>query len=230
MLTETLSTARTAAPLRVVIVEDEAFVAENLAALLGARGIEVLQVVRDGDLAIEVVLRTRPDLVLLDLHLDRERGPPVDGLALLGALRSLTVAPRVLVLSVTRDPQAVETARRLGASGFLQKLRATGDSIVAAVLDTARGEHFVDAGAFLSELRAPTAPTSSVLAHLSPREREVLAHVAAGEDNLKISVALGISERTVRAHVSAIYRKLGSENRTELALLARDLGLRPAGG
>lgn len=213
---------------RVVIVEDEAFVAESLASLLTRRGIDVVQIVRDGDLAFDVVRRTRPDVVLLDLHLDREGAPPIDGMALLGAIRTLDAAPRVLILSVRRDPEAAAAARKLGASGFLHKLRATGDSIASAVLDAARGEQFVDAGAFASELRAPSVPPSTRLGHLSPREREVLAHVAAGADNLKIAAALGISERTVRAHVCSIYRKLERENRTELALLARDLGVRPA--
>ena len=63
---------------------------------------------------------------------------------------------------------------------------------------------------------------------LSARERQVLTYLSAGADNLKISICLKISERTVKAHVSSLYRKLGQENRTQLALLARQLGVRPA--
>ncbi len=70
---------------------------------------------------------------------------------------------------------------------------------------------------------------SPALARLSEREREVLTYVAAGADNLKIAAHLGIRERTVKAHVSALFRKLDCENRTQLALLARELGVAPAG-
>jgi DNA-binding CsgD family transcriptional regulator len=71
-------------------------------------------------------------------------------------------------------------------------------------------------------------PLSGPLAHLSAREHEVLRYVAGGADNLKIAACLGITERTVRAHVSALYRKLGGENRAQLALRGRELGARPA--
>lgn len=74
---------------------------------------------------------------------------------------------------------------------------------------------------------AESSPSKSPLSLLTQRERQVLERIAVGDDNQKIASALNISERTVRAHVSGIYRKLGSENRAQLAILARQLGVRP---
>jgi two-component system, NarL family, nitrate/nitrite response regulator NarL len=103
--------------------------------------------------------------------------------------------------------------------------------VVTAVKALARGERLLPAelNPFTQPPQLPSSRGPS-LGILSDREREVLAYVAGGVDNLKIAAMLGISERTVKAHVSSLYRKLGSENRTQLALLARELGVRPPEG
>jgi DNA-binding NarL/FixJ family response regulator len=96
--------------------------------------------------------------------------------------------------------------------------------VVLAVEAVARGERLLEeAATFASPPRSSRSRT--LPAKITPRELEVLARVAAGEDNLKIAMLLGITERTVKAHVGALYQKLGMENRVQLALLARDLGV-----
>jgi two-component system, NarL family, nitrate/nitrite response regulator NarL len=100
------------------------------------------------------------------------------------------------------------------------------EDLLIAIRATARGELCFPWGA------APPPPSSAAntavswkLQRLTPREREVLAHVAAGHDNLKIAALLNISERTVKSHVISVYRKLDAENRVQLALLAGQLGV-----
>jgi DNA-binding NarL/FixJ family response regulator len=118
-----------------------------------------------------------------------------------------------------------------GAAGYLHKLSANGDGVLAAVRAVATGSRFFPAAVAGDHLLEPApARSGGPLSRLTAREREVLTFVAGGADNLKIASFLQITERTVKAHVSSLYRKLGSENRTQLALLARQLGIRPPPG
>jgi two-component system, NarL family, nitrate/nitrite response regulator NarL len=136
---------------------------------------------------------------------------------------------RQLVLSGEWDPRTVSECYAAGASAFLCKLEVGRDTVLAAVRALGRGEQRLpDSLAELRRIDDQVRAHASPLAHLTPRERDVLRHVAQGMDNLKVAAHLGITERTVKAHVCSLYRKLGVENRAEMALKGRDLGLRAA--
>ncbi len=135
---------------------------------------------------------------------------------------------KILVLS-GRGPQgSLEQALGAGAAGFLDKQAASFEDMVGAIRALAAGERLFPIADGLLSPNQPAAPSMSpALQSLTEREREVLRYIAGGADNLKIAAMLEITERTVRAHVSSLYKKLGPENRAQLALLARKLGLRP---
>ncbi len=139
--------------------------------------------------------------------------------------------PRLPLLVVARgsDPISVQRCFDAGAAGYVDKDASPVSSVPEAINLLGQGRSVFPAQMIESFLkpRQEEGPGPQLLRSLSTREREVLAYLAAGVDNLKIATHLGISERTVKAHVSALYRKLAQENRTQLALLARQLGVRP---
>lgn len=208
----------------VLIVDDHRIIRENLVGLLTRAGIEPLVEFADGGPAVDYAQRHQVRVAIVDLKLPGS----MTGLELVRRLRAQPVAPQVLVLSADSSPVAVEQAYRAGAIGYLAKTHAGGDLIVSAVHSVGRGERFEVVGP--PEESGPESE-SAILddAGVSPREREVLAFIGTAADNLQIAAFLGITERTVKAHVAALYRKLLKTNRTELAMVARDLGLRPPG-
>ncbi|MGQ0507433.1 MAG: response regulator transcription factor [Myxococcaceae bacterium] len=218
--------------IRAAILEDELLVRESLADVLEHSGISVVARYSDPIDFLRRVASYHPMVALIDLGLKRAAdGGGMDGLAVLKQLRSSLPEVQALVVSGNRDVRMVEECYRAGAAGYLDKATAGSDSVVTAVKALARGERLMPAD--LNPFTQPPALPSSrgpSLGILSDREREVLSYVAGGVDNLKIATLLSISERTVKAHVSSLYRKLGSENRTQLALLARELGIRPPEG
>jgi two-component system, NarL family, nitrate/nitrite response regulator NarL len=124
----------------------------------------------------------------------------------------------VVVLSTFAHEAIGPFCARWGVRALLDPVRVSREEHLAAIRGAIAGTHKLER----SQLREE----QDGLSRLSLREREVLLHVASGADNLKIAAVLGITERTVKAHVSALYRKLNLENRTELALLAVQRGLR----
>ncbi|MBI3182787.1 MAG: response regulator transcription factor [Myxococcales bacterium] len=152
-----------------------------------------------------------------------------DALTVLQEAHQLHPEVRLLVLAPRLDHELLDACFRAGASGYVDCSSARLEALVDAVHAVARGNNVFPANAVEDLLRAAGKrnESSELLRALSEREREVLAHLAAGADNLRIANALRISERTVKAHVSNLYRKLGQDNRTQLALLARQSGLRP---
>lgn len=135
----------------------------------------------------------------------------------------------VLALIEGTDSRLIDLCFQAGAGGCLDVQSSQLGGFIEALGAVARGQR-VFPGQFFESLLQPrprVPQETSVLGVLSAREREVLTFLAAGADNLKIASLLHISERTVKAHVSSLYRKLGQENRTQLALHARQLGIRP---
>ena len=214
-------------PTRVAILEDHKFVREVLEQSLRTHGFDVVLVESRAAPFLARLPHATPDVAIVDLGLDG----PEDGLEVVREVRTSHPSTRTLVLTGSRDPDIAERCLQEGASGFLDKLSAGGDLVVTAVTRVAGGERFLPAED-TSDLFRPRERSRSelVLGRLTAREREVLAYLATGADNLKIASHLGITERTVKAHVSSLYRKLECENRTSLALKARQLGIQlPAG-
>lgn len=218
-------------PIRVGILEDQQLFLECLVAIFEKAGIEV--VARSASVE-DFLSRTRqspPDVAVVDLRLEHLDSQEVsNGLRAVELLHDFHPQVRPLVLSANRDSMEVERCFRAGAAGYLCKQNVSCADLLEAVERVARGERLVPPELFPSPaLGEDASPGRDALQRLTLREREVLGYIASGADNLKIAVCLGITERTVKAHITSIYRKLDVENRTQMAMLACQLGVeRPA--
>jgi DNA-binding NarL/FixJ family response regulator len=215
--------------IRAAILEDHLMVREVLQSLLERSGIAVAVNESDERVFLERVTADPPSVAVLAVP--RPGRPSGDGLDILAELREARPEVRTIALSSSDSPEVTHRCYALGASGFLFKGTANLDSVISTVRGVAAGNRMLPFQQALSSLE-PRGPNvllpASPISQLTPREREVLSYVTAGVDNLKIATLIGVAERTVRSHVSALYRKLGApENRTQLALLGRRLGIRP---
>ncbi len=220
----------------VVIADDEALVREGLSALLGRRGIDVLDVAADGRAAVDAAAAHNPDVVLMDIRM-----PVMDGIEATAAIAG-PGKPRVLILTTYHQDEYVFRALRAGASGFLLK-SAEPDRLAQAVELVSAGEALL-APEVTERLiaehvsRAARAEAGSrrgldlgTLERLTPREREVLALIARGLSNDEISERLVLSPATVKTHINRTLAKLGLSSRAQLVVVAYEEGLvRPASG
>ena len=191
----------------VLIVDDHPVVRQGLRALLEVQDdMTVAGEAGDGPAAISLAESLRPDIVLLDLKL-----PGMDGIAVLGPLRA--AALRVLVLTSATEPSAAAAAVRAGAAGVVYK-----DIDPAALVRAIRSVH--DGNVLLAPEAVGSLVRGSRADTLTAREREVLAGIADGKSNREIARLLRVSEKTVKAHVSAVLAKLGVQDRTQAALVA----------
>jgi DNA-binding NarL/FixJ family response regulator len=212
--------------IRVVVVDDEQMVCAHLRTILGSAGdIEVVDQAHDGAAGVEAVVRSRPDVVLMDLRM-----PGVDGLTAIERIGELAAKPAVVVLTTFDADQYVLRALRAGASGFLVKSTPPEDLIglvrVAAeghtVLSPAAARRLVAASA---DRQQATDRARQLAGSLTERETEVLACLGEGLSNAQIARRLYLSEATIKGYVSAVMDKLGCANRTQAGLLAHDAGL-----
>ncbi len=201
----------------VVIADDHEMVRNGLRTFLSLQDdIEVVGEARDGRECLAVTEKTRPDLVLLDLLM-----PTMDGVATIAALREAGNPVRVLVVTSVTDPARLAAAVRAGAAGCVYK--DIDPPALANAIRSVHSGHIILPPAVATALLA--GPDDSELAHLTPREREVLAAVAAGQSNREIARSLTLAEKTVKTHVSSILAKLGLADRTQAALYAVRHGL-----
>ncbi len=215
------------APVRVLVVDDDALVRAGLTMILSAAGdVEVVGEAADGSGVPAAVARHRPDVVLMDIRM-----PRVDGLAATEALRRQPGAPEVIVLTTFDADEFVLGALRAGASGFLLKDTPPGE-ILHAVRRVAQGEATLSPAVtrrLIAHVAAPPAqPRAAALQRLgtlSEREREVALALGQGRSNAEIAAELFMSVATVKAHVSRLLTKLGLNNRVQVALLVHDAGL-----
>ncbi len=197
---------------RILLAEDQAMVRGALAALLAMeRDLEVVAEVGRGDEIVPAALAARPDVALLDIEL-----PGIDGLSAAAQLRAAVPGCRVVMLTTFGRPGYLRRAMEAGASGFLLKDAPAAD-LADAVRRVARGQRVVDPALALAALSEGANP-------LSEREREVLALSATNGTVADIAGRLGLSEGTVRNHLSAAIQKTGARNRAEAARIASDKG------
>ncbi|MFZ5469515.1 MAG: LuxR C-terminal-related transcriptional regulator [Myxococcota bacterium] len=214
--------------MRVSLLEQQRLFRERLAALLASSGFEVVGQYGSAGEFLANVPSDRPAVAVADLAPPLAYSENGDGAHLLKEVHLHHPSLRLLVLANGGRPSS-DLCYREGAAGYLDTHAATSDSMIAAVNALARGERLFPVDSMPNPLvAAGSDPVPPLLHSLSLRERQVLSCVAAGADNLKIATLLHISERTVKAHMSKLYQKLGSENRTQLALLALQLGVRPS--
>ncbi|QRK12202.1 response regulator transcription factor [Archangium violaceum] len=213
--------------IRIGILDDQQLFRESLAALFASAGHEVAVQSPDVEGFLAQLQESALDVAVVDLRLERMGSAEVDdGLRLVALLRERSPRTRVLILSGQREPAQMERCFQAGVAGFVSKLNVSCAELVAAVEQVARGEWVVPSE-FVSPMQVAqeASERASPLDRLTLREREVLSLVAIGADNLQISARLGITERTVKAHVSNLYRKLGVQNRVEMAMLGFQSGL-----
>ncbi len=193
--------------MRIVIVDDHPIVREGLAVAL-AKPSDFTIVGAFGSVEELFAARVQADVVLLDLELPGMSG--VDAVAQIEA--------QVLVLTAYANDEQIDAVMRAGARGFLLKGAALAE-IEHAIRTVARGGRSIDARIASRHAALSNAP------RLSPREREVLRLIAAGMSNKEIAADLGVTERTVKFHVTAIFNKLGAENRAAAVTVGTEKGI-----
>jgi DNA-binding NarL/FixJ family response regulator len=212
-------------PLRVVIADDQALVRAGFRMILTADGIEVVAEAEGGAEAVDAVLRTGPDVVLMDIRM-----PNMDGIEAARRILARDNPPRVIMLTTFDLDNYVYAALGLGASGFLLK-DVTPEYLVAAVRIVRDGDALLAPSITrrLVERFATHQPRESPLhrdiAALTPREREVLTLVAQGLSNVEIAGRLFLSEATVKTHVARILAKLGLRDRVQAVVVAYETRL-----
>jgi DNA-binding NarL/FixJ family response regulator len=215
----------------VVIADDQLLVRTGFSMILTAAGIEVVGDAADGETAISVVRRTRPDVVLMDIRM-----PGLDGLS--ATRRLLDDRPttmdgdpvRVIILTTFDLDEYVYAGLRAGASGFLLK-DVTPEHLVHAVRLVREGDALLAPSItrrLVERFAGPAQPRlvrGGDLESLTPREREVLVQLAGGLSNMELARVLGLSESTVKTHVARILTKLNLRDRVQAVVLAYESGL-----
>lgn len=220
--------------IRLLVVDDHTLFRRGLIALLSQDArFAVVGEAADAGEAQRRAAELQPDLILLDNHL-----PGVTGVDALAGLKEAAPGTRVLMLTVSEDERDLAAALKAGASGYLLKT-VDGDALARAIERTMRGDSVVSpemTGKLVAAFQAlngreapagapPSAPAADPVASLSPREAEILRHIARGASNKEIARALAIAETTMKIHVQHILRKLGVDSRVQAAVLATSRGL-----
>jgi DNA-binding NarL/FixJ family response regulator len=204
--------------IRVLITDDHAVVRAGLAPLLGTTDDLVLVgQASDGTRAVELAAELRPDVVLMDLSM-----PGTDGVLATARIVAANPDVRVLVLTSFSDQGRILDALAAGAEGYLLK-HSEPEVILAGIREVVAGGSPLDpkaARVLLTHRRSTAEPG----VHLTVREREVLRMVGEGHPNKVIARRLGITERTVKAHLTSVFQRLGVTDRTQAALWAQRHG------
>ena len=205
--------------LRVMIVDDHTLFRSGLSELLERRGIEVCAAVGDGEEGCRVAAELEPDVVLLDLRM-----PGLDGLSVLERLAALDLQCAVVMLTTSSDERDLVTSLRSGARGYLLKDMEP-EQLVDALAAVVDGETVVapEMTSVLAKVVKGGALESgrpNRFSSLTPREYEILRHLAEGQSNKEIARELGITDGTVKLHVRSILRKLEVRSRVEAAVIA----------
>lgn len=214
--------------MRVLLIDDHALFRMGLRELLERREIEVLDAVGDGEMGIALAARHGPDVVLLDMRM-----PGMGGLDVLRRLRADHPRMPIVMLTTSREERDVIDSLQQGAQGYLLKDMEPAELIDALNRIVGKGETVV-----ASELTAVLARAvqggekeekaeagDAFFSELTPREREILCHLAEGQSNKVIARNLGISDGTVKLHVKSILRKLDVHSRVEAAVIAVERNL-----
>ena len=215
-----MSEAASGAPIRVAVADDHPVVREGLVAMLETQpDFAIVGSATSGTDALALVESANPDVLLLDLEM-----PELDGVGVLRALRESGARVRAIVFTVFDTDERIIAAVEAGAAGYLLKGAPRADVFSAVRIVAAGGSLLAPlaASAVLRRVRGELPPTAP---SLTMRERMVLEHLARGLGNKQIAAQLGITERTVKFHVSSVFTKLGAANRTEAVTRAAQAGL-----
>ncbi|MFT2018309.1 response regulator [Streptomyces sp. 796.1] len=214
-------------PIKVLLADDQALVRSGFRMIIdGKPDLEVVGEAADGEEAAVLAAGLRPDVILMDVRM-----PHVDGIAAIERIVASGNPARIIVLTTYDVDDAVFAALRAGACAFMLKdvrpaelvegirVVAGGDALLAPTVTRRLLDRFVQV------LPAPSEATPDEVAALTQREYEVLRLIALALNNAEIADRLGLTEATVKAHVSAVLRKLKLRDRVQAVVLAYDLGL-----
>ena len=216
------------APIRVMVADDQALVREGLMTLLGAASdITPVAAAADGEEAVRLAARHRPDVVLMDLRM-----PMLDGVEATRLIRAAQPKTEIVVLTTHADEDSILDALRAGARGYLTKDAGIAE-ISRAVHAAAAHQAVLDPVAHSALIQAASAgaraaaepPPASLPDDLTPREAEVLSLIANGLSNGEIASTLVVSEATVKTHINHVFAKIGARDRAQAVHYAYTHGL-----
>ena len=205
--------------IRVVVADDHGVLRDGLASVIAAQSdMQLVATAANGAEAVELCRSSAPDVVLMDLEM-----PVLDGIEATRAIVELAPDTAVLVLTSFSDRNRITGALDAGAVGYLLK-DASADEVVEGIRTAAGGGSPLDPRAARALLDAKSAPDP--LAGVSRREREVLGLLLDGMPNKLIARRLGISEKTVKSHLTSVFRAIGVHDRVQAILWVERQGLR----
>jgi DNA-binding NarL/FixJ family response regulator len=208
---------------KVLIADDHAIVRAGLRALIKSEPLlELVGEATGGYETIELVKKTQPDILVLDLSM-----PDLDGIAVTKDLASRIPDIKILILTLHEDNALLREVMKSGASGYILK-RAAETELISAIQAVMRGDMYIDPAmvpALLEQSVKSTNHMQDSIEPLTPREIDVLKFIVLGYTNRQIGEELCISVRTVEGHRANLSEKVGSKSRVELVRYAREQGL-----
>lgn len=216
-----------ASPISILLVDDDALIRAGLRAILASdQQISIIDEAENGVRAIELAKRLNPAVILMDIRM-----PQLDGLGAMEGILQGNPEAKVLILTTFGEEEYIDRAMTGGASGFM--LKSSGpDELLGAVHAVAEGAAALSpriARRVIDKVRgintASHSQAKGLVQELTPREQQVLALVGASLTNAEIAVRLGLTEATVKGHMTAVLLKLGARNRVDAALIAYRAGI-----
>jgi DNA-binding NarL/FixJ family response regulator len=213
---------KTTPPIRLLLVDDHAMFRTGLRKLFENQSdMKLVGEAADGESAVKLAMRLKPDIVLLDLSI-----PELSGMEVLKRLGDRQCRSKCILLTASIDRRQIIQGIQLGARGVVMK-ESTHDLLFKAIRSVMAGEYWVDRGrvsdlaqALYDLMREPVATPEKRAFGMTPRERQIVAAVLSGYSNRDIAQKLSISDQTVKNHLTSIYDKVGVSSRLELALCA----------
>ena len=217
-------TSRTPDALRVILIDDHTLFRTGLRELLERRGLDVVAAVGEGHEGCTLAESLKPDVILLDLRM-----PDMDGIAVLEKLKEQQPQTPVVMLTTSSEQRDLVKSLRLGARGYLHKDMEP-EQLIESLREIMEGSTVVApamSGVLAKVVKGedPSESEATRFSDLTPREFEILCHLAEGQTNKVIGRELGITDGTVKLHVRSILKKLGVQSRVEAAVLAVQEGV-----
>lgn len=204
--------------MRLVLCDNNRILCEALTSMLQARGHQVLAIATCASDSIPTVATHRPDACLLDL-----RFPDGSGLDVARTMRRCVPETKIVVFSCVTDPAALSEAKKIGVAGFVRKDQKPG-TITAALEAISAGKVAFDPGSSRQpSRRTPTSPRDDMFRKLTPRERQVLQRIVAGQGTEQMAREMNVAMSTLRSHIGRMLTKLGAHSRVQAAAIATDL-------
>ncbi|MFZ5820650.1 MAG: response regulator [Chloroflexota bacterium] len=214
-----------ASEVRLVIADDHPMVRAGLRSMLSDSRVQILGEARTGREAIEMVMKLKPEVVLMDIRM-----PDMDGIQALEAIKAAKLDTRVIMVTTYRSTSYLLRSLSAGASGFVLK-DISREELLAAVYSIAQGTSLVD-GLFLQDVlrnlesaEKTTEAPEGVVEQLTAREMDILRLMVEGLTNQAIGDVLGLSAGTVKGYAQTVMHKLGTNDRTQAAVKAIRMGL-----